>query len=150
MLPLRARVDLGAMAMKGYSASPKLQHCWNLTIRLFSVICRTLVSGGSYPSAEKQSVYSTAPTDWARRFFFVLHRGTCLYFLFLLFPFYGPPKRQNPLYKIFFWGRGDVGLLSPCLVISPLLSDSFASQNSREFDASHFLGQILVCANTVW
>ena len=23
--------------------------------------------GGSYPSAEKQSVYSTAPADWARR-----------------------------------------------------------------------------------
>ena len=32
----------------------------------FSVICRTLVGGGgSYPSAEKQSVYSTAPADWA-------------------------------------------------------------------------------------
>ena len=26
---------------------------------------RTLVGGGSYPSAEKQSVYSTAPADWA-------------------------------------------------------------------------------------
>ena len=44
---------------------PKLQHCWNLTIRLFSVISRTLVGGMSYPSAEKQSVYSTAPADWA-------------------------------------------------------------------------------------
>ena len=30
--------------------SPKLQHCWNLTIRSFSVISRTLVGGGAYPS----------------------------------------------------------------------------------------------------
>ena len=45
VLPLRARVDLGAMAMKGYSTFPKLQHSWNLTIRLFSVISRTLVRG---------------------------------------------------------------------------------------------------------
>ena len=42
--------------------SPK--HYWNVIIRLFSVISRTLVGGG-YPSAEKQSVYSTAPADWA-------------------------------------------------------------------------------------
>ena len=33
------------MAMEGYSAFPKLQHCWNITIRLFSVISRTLVVG---------------------------------------------------------------------------------------------------------
>ena len=37
MLPLRTRVDQGAIAIKGYSAF------WNLTISLFSVICRTLV-----------------------------------------------------------------------------------------------------------
>ena len=44
MLPLRARVDLGAMAMKRYSAFSKalvlLEPC---TIRLFSVIYRTFV-----------------------------------------------------------------------------------------------------------
>ncbi len=34
-------------------------------MRLFSVISRTLVREGSYPSAEVQSVYSTAPADWA-------------------------------------------------------------------------------------
>ena len=34
--------------------------------RLFSVISWTLVGGGgSYSSAEKQLVYSTAPADWA-------------------------------------------------------------------------------------
>ena len=29
--------------------SPKLQHCWNLSNRLFSVISRTLVGGGVLP-----------------------------------------------------------------------------------------------------
>ena len=53
------------MAIKGYSAFPKIQNYWNLTIRLFSVIYRTLV-GGSTHSEEKQSIYSTAPADWAR------------------------------------------------------------------------------------
>ena len=50
---------------RGTPHSSKLQHYWNLTIRLFSVISRILVGGGSYPSAEKQFVYSTAPADWA-------------------------------------------------------------------------------------
>ena len=57
MLPLRA--------MKECSAFPKVQHYWNFTIRLFSDIIRTLVGVGSYPFAEKQSVYSTAPAEWA-------------------------------------------------------------------------------------
>ena len=51
MLLLQARVDTGTPARKGYSA-----------FRLFSVISRTRVAG-SYPFAEKQSVYSTAPTS---------------------------------------------------------------------------------------
>ena len=90
MLPLWARVGLGVMAMKGYSASLKLQHYWNVTIRLFRVISRTLGVGilllcrdaagaswshnreghktlfeGSYQSAEMQSVYSSSTADWA-------------------------------------------------------------------------------------
>ena len=65
MLPLQARVDPGAMAIKGYSTFPKLRHYWTLTMILFSVISRTLVGRRSYPSAEKQSVYSTAPAHWA-------------------------------------------------------------------------------------
>ena len=94
MQPLRARVDQGAMAMKGCSIFSKPQNHWNLTIkwfsvvfrtlvvvgnltplqrcwryilqlqltglRLFGVLCRTLLGG--YPSAEVQTVYSTAPT----------------------------------------------------------------------------------------
>ena len=34
---------------RGTPHSPMLQHCWNLTIRLFSVISRTLVRGGLTP-----------------------------------------------------------------------------------------------------
>ena len=70
----------------------KLQHYWNLTIRLLSVISMTLVVGGvlphcrnpvgvfyslsqldpkligrtrSYPSAKMKLVYSIAPANWA-------------------------------------------------------------------------------------
>ena len=64
MLPFRAIVDLGAMAMKGCFAFPKLQNHCNLTIRLFSVISGHSV-WGSYPSAEVQMVYSTGLADWA-------------------------------------------------------------------------------------
>ena len=41
MLPLRAKVDLGAMAIKEYSDPTKIQHYWSLTIRLFIVSSRT-------------------------------------------------------------------------------------------------------------
>ena len=41
----------------------KLQHYWNINIRLFWVLSRSLVGVGSYPAAEK-SVYSAAPANW--------------------------------------------------------------------------------------
>ena len=65
---------------------PKLQHYWNLTIRLFNVIPRQLL-GRFYPSAEKQSVYSTAPADWATVLYciFVLH---CIFVLYCIFVIY--------------------------------------------------------------
>ena len=49
---------------RGPPHSPKSQHHWNLAIRLFSVISRTLIEW-SYTSAEEQSVYSTVPADLA-------------------------------------------------------------------------------------
>ena len=77
---------------KGAPHSPKLQHYRSLTIRLFSIISKTLVRegltplqrcsqcilqpqltkpqdtlGGSYPSAEMQSVYSAAPTNFEKK-----------------------------------------------------------------------------------
>ena len=45
MLPLRATVDLGQCHWRGTPHSPKLQHYWNLIIRLFSVISSILVGG---------------------------------------------------------------------------------------------------------
>ena len=67
---------------RGTLHSPKLQHYWNLTIRLFNVISRTLVGQtgreGSYPSAENQSVYSTAPTNWTTlKLVFLYKQITC-------------------------------------------------------------------------
>ena len=49
VLPLRARVDLGAITMTGAPYSPKLQHYWNLISRLFSAISRTLLGRGLNP-----------------------------------------------------------------------------------------------------
>ena len=54
MLPLRSRVDVGAMAIEGYSAFPK--DC------LVSYLGYSL--GESYLAAGMQSVYTTAPTEW--------------------------------------------------------------------------------------
>ena len=65
VLSLRTRVDLGAMAMNVTPHFPKLKHHWNLTIRLFSVISGHSLEK-SYPSAEMQSVYSTALAEWAK------------------------------------------------------------------------------------
>ena len=45
MLTFWAIVDLGTMALRGCPHSPKSQHHWDLTIRLFSVILRTLIVG---------------------------------------------------------------------------------------------------------
>ena len=63
MLPLRARVDLGEMTMKGYSALPKATALLEPHHQI--VVSYPGYSWGSYPSAEMQSVYSMASADWA-------------------------------------------------------------------------------------
>ena len=45
VLPIRIRMVLGAMAIRGNLHSPKLHHYWGLNIRLSSVINRTLIGG---------------------------------------------------------------------------------------------------------
>ena len=48
VLPLRPRMDLGAMAMRRYSAftkAPALENYWNLNIRLSNVIARRFIWG---------------------------------------------------------------------------------------------------------
>ena len=65
MLPFRARVDLGVMAMKGYSAFPKFPA--SLEPHHQIVLCNIQETRWrrSYPFAEVQSVYSPAsPADW--------------------------------------------------------------------------------------
>ena len=47
--------------------SPKLQHNWNLNIRLICVISRTLVEVSLTP-LQRRMVYSTAPADWATKY----------------------------------------------------------------------------------
>ena len=58
-----AIVDLGAMAMMGYSVFSKAP-AWLEPHHQIDFISRTLI-GSSYHSAEVHSVYSTAPADWA-------------------------------------------------------------------------------------
>ena len=60
---LSGTTTLGAMAMKKYSAFPKIP------IRLFNVIYPEYWLEGAYPAAKMQSVYSTATADWARHSF---------------------------------------------------------------------------------
>ena len=64
VLPLQARVDLGAMAIKGYRQSPSITGA-SPSDCLVSYPGHSLVGWGSFPSAEMKSVYSIAPADWA-------------------------------------------------------------------------------------
>ena len=61
MLRLRVRVDLGAMVMKGYSVFPKVPASLEPHHQIVCVIYPGHSLARSYPSAEKQSVYFTAP-----------------------------------------------------------------------------------------
>ena len=62
-LPLKIKVNLGVMGMKGYSTSHKaleLEPSDGFVPRPVHTSRRW----GSYLSAEMQSAYSTAPADW--------------------------------------------------------------------------------------
>ena len=59
MLPLRARKDLGAMAIKLYSTFRKAPGLLDLHHQIVLCHYQDTRFGESYPSAEKQSVYST-------------------------------------------------------------------------------------------
>ena len=89
MLLLRTRVDLEAMVRRGTLHSPKFQYYRNLTIRLLSVISGHSL-GESYPSAEKESVYSTAPADTAKEVIIF----TSLFLHLLAYPYLPNPSTQ--------------------------------------------------------
>ena len=74
VLPLRARVDLGAMAMKGYSAFPKAPALLEPHHQIVQCHIQDTHSG--------ESVYSTAPADWARTrlgYVGLQYRHTCMH-----------------------------------------------------------------------
>ena len=60
----RVNIRLGVLLL--IPKSPQVQHYWHLTIRLFNVINQDNHWGveGLTPSAEMQSVDSTASDDW--------------------------------------------------------------------------------------
>ena len=58
--------NLGVIAMKGYSALPKPPALLEPHHQTVECHIQGTRSGVSYPSAEVESVYSTAPADWAR------------------------------------------------------------------------------------
>ena len=66
VLPLQARVDLGAMAMKRCSIFPKAPALLEPHHQTVKCHIKNTCWGGGYPSAEVQSLYSTAPADWAK------------------------------------------------------------------------------------
>ena len=65
MLPLRASVDLGAMIMRGVLCIPQSSSITGTSPSDCLVFYPGHSLGESYPSAEMQSVYSTAPGAWA-------------------------------------------------------------------------------------
>ena len=65
ILLIRARVDLGIMAMNVYSTFPKAPELEPHKLTQFSVTSRILVGLGFYSSTELQSAYSLASADWA-------------------------------------------------------------------------------------
>ena len=64
---------------RGTPRSPKLQHFWNLTIRLFSVISKTLVSGGGLSPQQKSSRCILQPQPTGQ--FTELNVKTVLFFI---------------------------------------------------------------------
>ena len=64
MLPFRARVDLGAEAMKWVPRIPQSSSITGTSPSDCLVSYQGHSLGESYPSAEVQSVYSTAPANW--------------------------------------------------------------------------------------
>ena len=65
VLPCRARVDLRAMAMKRCSVFPKAPASLGPHHHCLASYSGHSWGVGSYLSVEVQSVYSTAPADWA-------------------------------------------------------------------------------------
>ena len=83
VLQKQVRMDLGVMALKGYSTFLKLQ-VWSLTIRQLSVRSRTLMGAGGLPlSRDVVAVsYSSPPSaDWAYKKFYTCNTYEQVFFI---------------------------------------------------------------------
>ena len=65
VLPLKVRVDLGVMEMKGYSTFTKYPALLKPHHQIVQVSYSGHSLGEFYPSVEMQPAYSTAPANWA-------------------------------------------------------------------------------------
>ena len=80
VLPFLVRVDLGAMAMKGFSKYSKAS-IQDSHHQFVSCYIHDILLVGSYSSAEMQSLYYTAPTDWAKSYLGSMLREPLFIFL---------------------------------------------------------------------
>ena len=72
VLPCQDRVNLKWWQWRGTPHSPKLQHYWNLTIRLSSVISRTLIGVGVLHLCRKAVSVFYSPS-WLGKHFELLY-----------------------------------------------------------------------------
>ena len=77
-------MDLRANAMNGTLHFLKLQHYWSLTIRLFSVISRTLVGGGLPLCRDAVSVFYSPSQLSEGQFVIAARRAFRFHFMFRL------------------------------------------------------------------
>ena len=78
MLSLRAKVDLGTMAMKRYSAFPKAPALVEPHHQMVSCHIQD-ARWGVYSSSEMQLVFSIAPADWAtNKMKFYIYMSVCV------------------------------------------------------------------------
>ena len=76
MLPLWSRVDPWVMTIKVYSAFPKAPALLEPHQQIVSYPGHSL-GGESYPTAEVQSEYPTAPADWAIYLWLLSYNSEC-------------------------------------------------------------------------
>ena len=131
MLPLRARVDLGAMAIKGYSAFPKAPALLEPHHQIFSVIIRTLMGGDLTPlQRSSRCILQPQPTGQLMTRYSLLMSTYAILktgysFLFSFLNFWDKPWRFLSL-RVF-------GLLSSSLLLFQLRFRFLSNPGTKSF-----------------
>ena len=109
MLPLWAKVDLGAMAMKGYSAFPIAPALLEPSPSEFLVSYPWHSLVGSYTSAEEQSVYFFSRCSIGKMVAISL-RYFCIIYTLYVFPYtmweYSNQKKKKLKQRVFISQKG--------------------------------------------